>query len=49
MIGYFIAYFTSSTANWGMASALGALLLIIVALLYLVISKVVSFERLGVR
>src|SRR5262249_28055865 len=23
MIGYFVAYFTSSTANWGMASALG--------------------------
>ena len=49
MIGYFIAYFTSSTANWGMASALGSLLLVIVALLYFIISKAVGFERLRVR
>jgi putative spermidine/putrescine transport system permease protein len=49
MIGYFVAYFTSSTANWGMASALGSLLLIIVALMYLSLARLVGFDRLRVR
>ena len=49
MIGYFVAYFTSSTANWGMASALGSLLLVIVALLYLSLARLVGFDRLRVR
>jgi len=49
MIGYFVAYFTSSTANWGMASALGSLLLVIVALMYLSLARVVGFDRLRVR
>jgi putative spermidine/putrescine transport system permease protein len=49
MIGYFVAYFTSSTANWGMASALGSLLLVIVALLYLTLARVVGIDRLRVR
>jgi putative spermidine/putrescine transport system permease protein len=49
MVGYFIAYFTNSAVNWGMASALGALLLLIVAALYLVLGRLVGFERLKVR
>jgi putative spermidine/putrescine transport system permease protein len=49
MIGYFVAYFTSSTANWGMASALGSLLIVIVALIYVVLSRLIGFERLAVR
>ncbi|MGE3701990.1 MAG: ABC transporter permease [Hyphomicrobiaceae bacterium] len=49
MIGYFVAYFTSSTANWGMASALGSILLLIVALLYLSLARIVGFDRLRVR
>jgi putative spermidine/putrescine transport system permease protein len=49
MIGYFVAYFTSSTANWGMASALGSILLVIVAILYLSLARVVGFDRLRVR
>jgi len=49
MIGYFVAYFTSSTANWGMASALGTILLAIVALLYLSLARLVGFDRLKVR
>ncbi|MCA3263467.1 MAG: ABC transporter permease [Telmatospirillum sp.] len=49
MIGYFIAYFTNSAVNWGLASALGAFLLVLVAATYLVLGKLVGFERLKVR
>lgn len=49
MIGYFIAYFTNSTANWGMASALGTLLLVIVALIYAALARTIGLERLRVR
>jgi putative spermidine/putrescine transport system permease protein len=40
MISYFIAYYTNSTINWGMATALGSQLLILVLLLYWVYAKV---------
>ena len=49
MIGYFIAYFTNSAVNWGLASALGAFLLVIVALLYAALGRAIGFERLRVR
>jgi putative spermidine/putrescine transport system permease protein len=49
MIGYFIAYFTNSAVNWGLASALGAFLLIVVAAIYLALGKLVGFNRLRVR
>ncbi len=49
MIGYFIAYFTNSAVNWGLASALGALLLLVVAAIYLALGKLVGFDRLRVR
>ena len=34
MISYYVAYFTNQTINWGMASALGFLLLVGTLLLY---------------
>jgi putative spermidine/putrescine transport system permease protein len=34
MISYFIAFYTTDTVNWGMASALGAVLLAATLLLY---------------
>jgi putative spermidine/putrescine transport system permease protein len=40
MISYFVAYYTNTTINWGMATALGSQLLIIVLLLYWVYAKV---------
>lgn len=40
MISYFVAFFTNSTMNWGMAAALGSQLLIIVMLLYIVYVRV---------
>jgi putative spermidine/putrescine transport system permease protein len=49
MIGYFIAYFTNTAVNWGMASALGTLLLLVVALIYLALGRVVGLDRLAVR
>ncbi|MEJ1160462.1 ABC transporter permease [Prosthecomicrobium sp. N25] len=49
MIGYFIAYFTNSAVNWGLASALGAFLLLLVAAVYAVLGRAVGFERLKVR
>ena len=49
MIGYFIAYFTNSAVNWGLASALGAFLILVIAAIYLVLGKVVGFDKLRVR
>lgn len=34
MVSYFIAYFINTTINWGMACALGALLLAATLVLY---------------
>jgi putative spermidine/putrescine transport system permease protein len=47
MIGYFIAYFTNSAVNWGMASALGVILLAAVAALYAVVGRLTKYERLA--
>jgi len=40
MLSYFVAYYTNTTINWGMATALGSQLLIIVLLLYWVYAKI---------
>ena len=40
MLSYFVAYYTNTTINWGMATALGGQLLIIVLLLYWVYAKI---------
>lgn len=49
MIAYFIAYFTSSSVNWGMAASLSLILLAIVVLLYAALAKVIGLDRLKVR
>jgi putative spermidine/putrescine transport system permease protein len=49
MIGYFIAYFTNTAVNWGMASALGTILLLVVTLIYVALGRIVGLERLAVR
>ena len=49
MIGYFIAHFTNRSVNWGMASALGTLLLLTVGVLYVLLGRFVGFDRLKVR
>ncbi|RLM03441.1 polyamine ABC transporter substrate-binding protein [Gibbsiella quercinecans] len=40
MVSYFVAFFTNTTMNWGMAAALGTQLLVIVMLLYVVYIRV---------
>lgn len=44
MVSYFVAFFTNRTINWGMASALGTLLLIATLVLYAVYGKLVSSD-----
>ncbi|WP_397452091.1 ABC transporter permease [Pseudomonas sp. NA-150] len=42
MVSYFVAFYTNKTVNWGMASALGSLLLIATLLLYAVYGKLTN-------
>jgi putative spermidine/putrescine transport system permease protein len=46
MISYFIAFYTSDTVNWGMASALGAVLLIATLILYWVYDRLVGITNM---
>ena len=46
MISYFVAFFTNTSINWGMATALGGLLLFATLLLYIVYSWLVGAGRL---
>ena len=46
MISYFVAFFTNQTVNWGMASALGAVLLIATLVLFVVYARLVGIDRL---
>ncbi|MCA6120015.1 ABC transporter permease [Bradyrhizobium sp. WSM 1738] len=45
MISYFVARYTNEELNWGMASALGAILLTVTLLLYYVFGKLVDADR----
>ncbi|WOD16973.1 ABC transporter permease [Paraburkholderia kirstenboschensis] len=44
MVSYYIAYFTNVALNWGMACALGAVLLVITLILFGVYRKIVGKE-----
>jgi putative spermidine/putrescine transport system permease protein len=46
MISYFVAFFTLETINWGMAAALGSVLLAATLLLYLLYARLVGIDRL---
>jgi len=46
MVSYFVAFYTNTTINWGMATALGGLLLLATMLLYIVYSWLVGASRL---
>ncbi len=46
MVSYYVAYYTNTTNNWGMAAALGSLLLIVTLLLYLVYHRMVNQKQL---
>jgi putative spermidine/putrescine transport system permease protein len=42
MVSYYVAYFTNQAVNWGMACALGALLLVATLVLYAVYQRIVQ-------
>ena len=46
MISYFIAFFTNQTMNWGMAAALGAVLLAATLILFALYARLVGLDRL---
>ncbi len=46
MLGYFVAFFTLETVNWGMAAALGTVLLAGTVALYLAYARVLGVDRL---
>ncbi|WP_263147507.1 ABC transporter permease [Pseudomonas sp. RIT-PI-AD] len=46
MVSYFVAFYTNTTINWGMATALGGLLLFATLALYIVYSWLVGASRL---
>ena len=45
MVSYFVAFFTNQTVNWGMASALGAVLLLATLTLYFAYARLIGIER----
>lgn len=46
MISYFIAYYTSGSVNWGLASALGAVLLAVTMILYAIYNRLVGISNM---
>ncbi|PMR72476.1 ABC transporter permease [Billgrantia endophytica] len=46
MVSYYVAYYTNSTNNWGMAAALGSILLVVTLMLYLVYHRLVNRKQL---
>ena len=46
MISYFVAFYTLQTVNWGMAAALGSVLLVGTVVLYLIYARLVGIDRL---
>jgi putative spermidine/putrescine transport system permease protein len=46
MISYFVAFYTLETVNWGMAAALGTVLLVATLILYLLYARLVGIDRL---
>ncbi|PFH11634.1 putative spermidine/putrescine transport system permease protein [Collimonas sp. PA-H2] len=50
MLGYFIAFYTNTTINWGMASALGIVMLSCIMLIYLVAARSIGVRQIvGLR
>mgnify|MGYP003945463759 CR=1 FL=1 len=47
MLGYFIAFYTNTTINWGMASALGLVLIVCVMAIYLLAGRLVGIRQIA--
>ena len=46
LIGHFIAYHLKTSLNWGLCSALGAILLVVMLVLYWAYNKIVGIENI---
>jgi putative spermidine/putrescine transport system permease protein len=46
MVSYFVAFYTNTSINWGMATALGGLLLLATVVLYLIYSWLIGASRM---
>ncbi len=46
MIGNQIAYHLKQSLNWGLASAMGAILLVVILILYWVYDKIVGIDNM---
>ena len=46
LIGHWIAFHLKTSLNWGLCSALGAILLVVMLVLYWVYNKVVGIENI---
>jgi putative spermidine/putrescine transport system permease protein len=46
MLSYFIAFYANQTINWGLAAALGTVLMVIVLVLFAVYSRLFGIDRL---
>ena len=49
MLAYFIAFYTTSSANWGLAAALGVILLTATMVLYLVYARLAGMGQVSLR
>jgi putative spermidine/putrescine transport system permease protein len=47
MTSYFIAYYANTTINWGLSSALGAILLACIMLLYATVGRLIGVGRIA--
>jgi putative spermidine/putrescine transport system permease protein len=46
MLSYFVAFYTNQELNWGMAGALGVILLAITLVIFMIYNKLVGIDRL---
>lgn len=46
MVSYFVAFYTNTELNWGMASALGIILLVLTTVLYLVYNRLIGIDKM---
>ncbi len=46
MVSYFVAHYTNRELNWGMASALGTVLLAITMVLFLIYNRLIGIDRM---
>ncbi len=46
MISYFVAFYTNQELNWGVASALGMILLVATFVIYMIFNKLVGVDRI---